>query len=185
MEFFHPDLTPFTIAIIIMLLILVMEVAGVLFGAALSVGRVPVLMLVVVFLTGFGLSGWIAQNIIHGVLGFYLPAFLMIIPAFVVALLATRHGGLLLARIMPKEETDAVSADTFVGQVAVILRGEAKPGLPAEAKLKDIKGKAQYVLVEPDLADAVFKAGDKVLLVERDGATFKAIASTNVALSQA
>lgn len=226
MELFHSALMPFTIAIVIMLVILGMELVGLLFGAALSdlvdgllpdfdldmdvdadldgpdmpdlanagfveqtlgwlsVGKVPALMLLVVLLTGFGLTGLVAQNALHNTLGFYLPSALMAVPAFIGALFITHYVGRGLARVMPKEETDAVSTGTFIGQVAEILRGEAKIGTPAEAKLKDIKGKTHYVLVEPDMAEATFKAGDRVLLVEKRGAVFTAIANPNAALLQ-
>lgn len=225
MDFFHPAMMPFTIAIMIMLIILGMELIGLLFGAALSdlvdgmmpefdldadidvdgpempdmasagfvaqlfgwlsVGKVPALMLLVVLLTGFGLTGLVAQNVLHSTLGFYLPGALMMVPAFIGGLFITHYAGRGLARVMPKEETDAVSTDTFIGQVAEILRGEAKIGAPAEAKLKDIKGMTHYVLVEPDVADATFEAGVKVLLVEKRGAVFIAIANPNAALLQA
>ena len=228
MEFFHPAMMPFTIAIVIMLVILALELVGLMFGAALSdlvdgvlpdfdldadidvdvdidgpempdisgagfveqllgwlsVGKVPALMLFVVFLTGFGLTGLVAQNALNNLVGFYLPGFLMSLPALIGGLFITHYVGRGLARIMPKEETDAVSTETFIGQVAEILRGEAKIGAPAEAKLKDIKGMTHYVLVQPDEADAKFEAGEKVLLVEKRGAVFIAIANPNAALLQ-
>lgn len=224
MEFFHPAMMPFTIAILIMLTILAMELVGLIFGAALSdlvdgmlpefdldadldvdgpdvpdlasagvveqmlgwlsVGKVPALMLLVILLTGFGLTGLVAQNTLNSLAGFYLPGLVMAVPAFIASLFITRYAGLGLARVMPKEETDAVSTDTFIGQVAEILRGEAQIGTPAEAKLKDIKGMTHYVLVEPDVAGATFKAGDSVLLVEKRGAVFIAIANPNAALLQ-
>ena len=222
MDIFSPALMPFTIAIMAMLVIMVAEFIGLMFGAAmsdlldgalpdvdvdidadgldasdsleagfisqffgwLSVGKVPVLMLLVIFLTAFGLIGLIGQSTLQNILGFYLPPLLMALPAFAGAIFATRYCGLGLARIMPKEETDAVSSDTFIGQVAEILRGEAKIDMPAEAKLKDVKGTTQYILVEPDEGGVVFRSGDTVLLVEKRGAVFRAIANTNSALAQ-
>jgi len=150
----------------------------------LSVGKVPALMLLMVLLTGFGLTGLIGQNVLHGTLGFYLPRLLMVVPAFIGGLFVTHYAGRGLARVMPKEETDAVSTNTFIGQVAEILRGEAKIGTPAEAKLKDIKGMTHYVLVEPDDAEVKFRAGDTVLITEKKGAVFIAIANPNAALLQ-
>lgn len=236
MEFFHPALAPFTIALLILAFIALLEILGLIFGVAFSslvdsalpefeldaemdmeadlagasapldldaasmpsdasigplshflswlcVGRVPVLILLAAFLMGFGLTGVIIQNTMHTMLGVYFWSSLVAIPAVLVALPVTRYLGLTIAKIMPKEETDAVSTDTFIGHVAIVLRGIAQIGQPAEAKLKDISGTTQYILVEPDEADARFVQGDEVLLVGQSGAVFKAIANTNAALS--
>ncbi|MEO0551213.1 MAG: YqiJ family protein [Pseudomonadota bacterium] len=149
----------------------------------LCVGKVPILILLAAFLMGFGLTGVIIQNTAISLLGGYLWPALVAIPALVVALPVTRYLGLTISSIMPKEETDAVSSETFIGQVAVIIRGIAEIGSPAEAKLKDIAGTTQYILVEPDRDGARFEQGDEVLLVERNQAIFKVIANTSKALS--
>lgn len=229
MEFFHPALSPFTIALMVMGLIALLEVVGLLFGVAFSgildnmlpdfggdfdldgeidmadangadalggsplthflswlcVGKVPVLILLAAFLAGFGLSGVILQNVVHGAFGFYLPGAAAVAVALMAALPATRFIGLAIARILPKEETDAVSTTSFIGAVAVVFRGEAKRGQPAEARLKDLKGTTQYVLVEPDTDDTTFAQGDEVVLVEISGAIYRAIANHNPALARA
>jgi hypothetical protein len=84
---------------------------------------------------------------------------------------------------MKQEESDAVSRDTFIGKVAVVVRGEARKGFPAEAKLRDLTGATHYVLVEPDEENAVLSAGSEVLLVEQAGAVFRAIINPSRALS--
>ena len=103
--------------------------------------------------------------------------------ALAFALPATRHLGLAIAQIMPKEETDAVSRDTFIGNIAEIIRGEAKIGTPAEAKLKDFTGTVHYLLVEPDTEETTFYQGDKIILVEKNGAVFRGILNTSSALA--
>lgn len=47
-----------------------------------GVGRVPLLVVIVAFLTSFGLMGYVIQSVVHGVSGLYLPALLASIPAF-------------------------------------------------------------------------------------------------------
>jgi hypothetical protein len=91
--------------------------------------------------------------------------------------------GQFFSRVMKQEESDAVSRDTFVGKVAVVVRGEARKGFPAEAKLRDLTGATHYVLVEPDEENAVLPAGAEVLLVEQAGAVFRAIMNPSRALS--
>jgi hypothetical protein len=211
MNFFDPGLAPFTIALLLMALILAFELAGALFGAPASelldkalpdldadapdpgplsgllswlyVGRAPLLILLAAFLVAFGLSGFILQSILRGVFGFYVWGWLAAIPALLAALPFTRVVGQFFSRILKQEESDAVSLETFVGKVAVVVRGEARRGFPAEAKLRDLTGTTHYVLVEPDEDDGVFSSGSEVLLVEKAGAVFRAIINPSRVLS--
>lgn len=148
----------------------------------LRIGQVPVLMLLVIFLTGFGLLGLGIQALSDGLFGFLLPAPIAAIPALLLALPVVRVGGGVLQRVMPQDETEAVSEDTFIGRVAVITLGRARAGEPAQAKLKDHFGQVHYVMVEPDTAGDIFETGANVLLVKQLGAVFRAIRATNGAL---
>ena len=213
MNLFDPGLAPFTIALMVMGLILLFELAGAIFGASASelldkaipdldshgpdadpgvlssllswlyVGRAPLLILLAAFLTGFGVTGLVLQAAVKAVSGFHLWSWLAAIPAVIAAAPFTRIVGIFFARVLRQEESDAVSSDTFVGKVAVVVRGEARSGFPAEAKLSDLTGTVHYVLVEPDEADAVFPRGSEVLLVKRAGAVFRAIMNPSRALS--
>lgn len=150
----------------------------------LCVGKVPVLILLAAFLLGFGLSGLIIQEASQGLLGIYIWPILVAIPALMVALPTTRYLGLSIAKIMPKEETDAVSRNAFIGAVATIIRGEAEQGRPAEAKLRDVNGTTHYILVEPDQTGLKFAQGNEVLLVNKSGSIFQAVINTNPVLSR-
>jgi hypothetical protein len=213
MNLFEPGFAPFTIALMVMGLILVFELAGALLGASASelldkaipdfdadgpdadpgilsgllswlyVGRAPLLILLAAFLTGFGLTGIVLQAAVKGVFGFHLWTWLAAIPAILAAAPFTRVVGIFFSRVLRQEESDAVSSDTFIGKIAIVIRGEARSGFPAEAKLRDLTGTVHYVLVEPDEADAVFPSGSEVLLVEKTGAVFRAIMNPSRALS--
>jgi hypothetical protein len=148
----------------------------------LCVGRVPLLVLIVAFLTAFGAVGLILQGFMHGVFGFFAPSIVMVFPAFFAALPLTRALGLTLGKIMPKEESDAVSEETFIGKVATIIRGTAKRGFPAEAKLKDLSGKTHYILVEPDGEGEEFTQGAEVIVVQKSGAVCRVIANEHPSL---
>lgn len=145
------------------------------------VGKVPVLMLFVVFLTAFGLIGLAVQGFIHGVSGSMLPASIASIPAFLLALPVVRLMGSIIATIMPQDETEAVGRDALIGRVAIITLGSARQGHAAEARVQDMHGTNHYVMVEPDL-DEEFKRGDQVLLVRDDGSTFSVIKNTTSSL---
>lgn len=148
----------------------------------LRMGKVPMLMLLIIFLTGFGLIGLALQSFLHGSFGFLLPNWLMSIPAFLLALPVVRVFGGALNRFMPNDETDAVSVASLVGRVATITLGTAASGSPAEARVRDVHGITHYVMVEPDVANECFPAQSLVLLVRNEGAIFKAITNPNPAL---
>ena len=147
------------------------------------VGEVPVLMLLIVFLTSFGLFGLIIQSIFQSITGVFIPVLI----AFPVALFASlpfvRFAVGLLGKYMPKDETDAVSGKTLIGRVATIISGTAKPGNPVQAKVKDEHGKTHYIMVEPDKAEESFETHSKVVLVSQSGAFFKAISSNSSVLN--
>lgn len=148
----------------------------------LRIGQVPALVLLVIFLTAFGLLGLGVQSVANRLTGHLLPALTASGAAFVLALPLVRMFGGILARVMPKDETEAVSEKSFIGQVAVVTTGKAKMGSPAQGKLTDRYGQAHYVMIEPDEAGEEFLQGAEVLLVSQHGATFKAIRNTSAAL---
>lgn len=148
----------------------------------MHIGRVPVLILLIVFLTGFGLSGLAMQSLVHGATGSLLPGAVISIPAFLVAFPIVRACGNLLSKIMPKDETDAISEESLIGHIATITLGTAKAGSPAEAKVRDIHGTTHYLMVEPDSDDVEFATGSSALLIQKKGAVFIAIDNPNPAL---
>ncbi len=150
--------------------------------AWLHFGRVPALVLLVIMLTVFGLSGYVLQAFVHGFTGWLLPGWAAWLPALAIALPFVRWSAKILGTIIPKDETSAVSTNTFIGRVATIVTGTSQTGLPAEAKLKDQHGQSHYVMVEPDLKSDEFPAGSRVLLVSQAGHIFKGIAPQNEAL---
>lgn len=151
----------------------------------LNVGRLPLLMLIVVFLFAFGMTGLIGQRIVAAVLGQPAPWFLATPAALAMALPATRIFGRGVARIMPRDETSAVSRDSLVGRVAVIVTGEARHASAAQARVRDQHGQVHYVMVEPDNAADVFAEGISVLLVRHAGARYFAIHNTSASLRDA
>ena len=148
----------------------------------LRVGKVPILVLFVIFLTGFGLIGLSIQSVLNNTIGFMLPSLVASGIAFFLALPVVRVLGGAIAWIIPKDETDAVSEKSLIGRIAVITLGTAKKGNAAEAKVRDQHGTTHYIMVEPDLADVTFTSGEAVLVIKQEGSVFKVIENTNPSL---
>lgn len=147
------------------------------------IGEVPVIMLFIIFLTGFGLSGLIVQFTAVQVLGKTIPTLLAVIPAIACALPTVRVCGGVLGKYMPKDETYVVSEKSFLGQVATITMGTALADRPVQAKLRDQHGQTHYILVVPDNPEESFEQGSKVIIVSQNGSLFRVIANTSSALT--
>lgn len=83
------------------------------------------------------------------------------------------HG---LARIMPGYESSVISTDDLLRRRGTILEGTARRGAPARAKVVDQHGQAHIIMVEPHDDTAVIGAGERALLVRREGRLFFALA---------
>ncbi|MDX5300421.1 MAG: YqiJ family protein [Gammaproteobacteria bacterium] len=201
--------TAFTVALLVMLMLAVLEAASLLLGGGLAQvvdrllpdldgapdpgggaaqgwglsqllgwlrqGELPLLMVLVVFLTVFGLLGLGVQALALQLGGSLLPGWLITVPVLLGALPLVRRLSRVLSRILPNDETTAVSADSLIGREAFITLGTASPGMPAEAKVRDQFGHTHYVMVEPSLGETLFVQGTAVLLVERRGGVYRAV----------
>lgn len=123
--------------------------------------RLPFLVWLVLFLTSFGIAGIFINAII------VLPTLFSLPLALIITVFSCRFLGKRIAKIMPKNESSAVSSDSFAGKVATITIGNARKGSPAEAVLRDDFQQKHYVLVEPEEVEQVFAQGSQVLLIEK------------------
>ena len=195
---------PFVIAAIVLAAIVAIEVVSLVFGANASglidsmlpdamldslesgwlgwlhLGKVPILILLVLFLGTFSLAGFLLQRLALATIGFSLPAGLAVLPALVVAVSGVRIGGRALGKWVPRLETSAVSSASLIGRVATISNGTARRGMAAEAKVLDEHGNPLFVLIEPDDDGVTFIKGQRVLLVTQvSGQSFRAILNPN------
>lgn len=143
----------------------------------LHLGKVPALVLLLLFLTGYTLFGYSLQLVADGMLGRYLPAWLAGVLAVPAGLATVRGLGALIAHIIPRDESSAVSEQTLLGRVGVISGGAARRGLAAQARVRDAQGRTHYLMVEPDLDGEVFEEGAQVLIVRKAGAFYRCIAN--------
>lgn len=138
-----PQLQPFTIAAAVMLALVVIQAVTALGGAALAdvadgvsaddmadvplgwlnVGRVPLLILVMLMLGLFASGGMLLQAVAEPLVGL-LPALPASLAVGAFALLSTRAASRLIARILPREETYALSDEDLVGRVGTVTVGQ-------------------------------------------------------------
>lgn len=190
---FAAETWPFTAATFLMLLIAIVEGVAMVAGATLSgllqhhlpdpwdnlhgpfdkllgwlhVGRVPFLVLLVLFLAGFALTGFALNMVAHRFFGTWVPPIIAVPAAFFATLPIVRILGAGLARLIPQDQTYAVSFDSLVGRIATIVVGTARPGYPAQARVLSEHGQTLYVMVEPDAEGMTFEGGERVLLTKQ------------------
>ncbi|MCP3870905.1 MAG: YqiJ family protein [Gammaproteobacteria bacterium] len=148
----------------------------------LHVGKVPMLVILILLLLSFGLGGLLMQSLAQRLSDELLPAWIACGAALIIALPLTRAGGRLVARLIPRDETEAVSGSSFVGRVAVLTLGSARAGYAAQARLTDKHGQAHYLMVEPEGATEL-AAESEVLIVKKQGHKYLAIPNPNPLLS--
>lgn len=141
----------------------------------LGIGRLPLLMLIVLFLAVFGVGGLMLQQLLRDWTGAPLPMFAAVPLVGVAALPVTGLAARLLAPILPRDHSTAVPLEVLIGTTAHVVTGRASQGSPARARAQDHHGQVHYIMVEPDGAGQVFQEGEQVLLVRREGECFRAI----------
>ncbi|OYY71713.1 YqiJ family protein [Sphingomonas sp. 28-63-12] len=150
----------------------------------LGVGQVPLMVLLVVFLAMFGTIGLIIEQTSHDWLGTMLSPLIAGPAAFLAALPMTGISARGLAKVLPRDETTAVSLDTLVGETGLIVTGRAQHGSPARARVEDAHGQAHFVMVEPNAPDQIFEEGEAILLIRRENDLFRAISRGDHRLPQ-
>jgi hypothetical protein len=183
-----PENLPFSVALLLMLMIGAVEAVGLGAGAAhleidadadggsllgwLGVGQVPFLILLVVLLALFGMIGITLQQIVSALAGVPLAPWNAAAISFVASLPLLGVCARGLSRIVPQDETTAIPLDHLVGKRATVTVGAAKRGSPAQARVRDIHGQSHYVMVEPSSDGETVGEGETVLLVRREGNIF-------------
>jgi len=148
----------------------------------LHLGKVPSLVLLILFLMGYTVFGYSLQMACHGLLGFYLPGWLAGLLAVPSGLATVRGLGALIARIIPKDESSAVSETTLIGRTGTVSGGTARRGLAAQARVKDALGRTHYLMVEPDLDDEFAALFANPLIVRKVGAFHRCIVNPHPGL---
>jgi hypothetical protein len=173
-----PANMPFTIALAVVGLLGALEVLSMMMGGAVSVmgGDMDMDADAGADVDADGLWGDILSWLHVG------PFPISLLPAFMIALPATRMAGGVLKKALPRDESESVSRDSFLGCSGEITVGTARRGHPAEARVRDSFGHSHYVMVEPDNEEQSFPAGSKVVLLKRHEAIYRVIDDVHVPL---
>ena len=141
----------------------------------LHIGKVPSLILLILFLASFAVIGYAIQIIARNILLGYLPAWVAAIPALFGAITSVRVCGKGLAFIVPKDESSAMSELEFVGRIALVTAVSSQQGMAAQARFRDQDGRSYFLLVESDIEGLQLIEGMQVLLIKKLGSVYRVI----------
>ena len=139
----------------------------------LYIGRIPVLVWLIIFLTTFGLFGLITQGLFFHFTESYFPLWIIAPASLILCMPIVRIVSATIAKVLPQDETTAIHSEELIGLNAEIILGEARLNYPAQAKVKDQHGLTHYIMVEPE-TDLVFTQGQTVLLTQKTKIGFQA-----------
>jgi hypothetical protein len=142
----------------------------------INAGRLPLLILIILALGVFSIAGFLLQGIAHAV-STALPVSIAAVAAAAGSIPVIRSTSRGLARIIPRDETYAVSDADFVGKVALVSVGPLDQGLPGRVRLKDVFGNWHTVPARASPNSEALAVGASVLLVDRDAKSFIAISA--------
>jgi hypothetical protein len=142
----------------------------------LNVGGVPLLIFLLLFFGMFAIAGLLIQDL-TGTVGGPLPTLVAVPLAFAAAVPLVRQSSRLVARAIPRDESYVVEIGDLVGRIGEVVVGPLDDGLPGRVRVKDVHGNLHFVAATAAPASAALPQGASVLLVDRDGTHFVAIAA--------
>jgi hypothetical protein len=196
-----PDVRPFAVAAVIMAAVGAIELLTTLVGFSIgelvgsdvaveadghdalgglflwiNAGRLPLLILLILAFGVFSIEGFLLQGIAHAV-GTAIPVSIATLAAIAGSIPVIRTTSRGIARIIPRDETYAVSDADFVGKIAMVSVGPLDQGLPGRVRLKDVFGNWHTVSARASRDSPALAVGTSVLLVDRDAKSFIAISA--------
>jgi len=202
-HFLQPEVRPFAIAAVMIGIVGAIEVLSMLIGVSLSellgkaisvdhnsnstfvnalcwlnVGGVPLLVFILLALGLFSIAGFLIQDAARLVLA-PLPASIAALGAVAAMLPLLRAATREVARLIPQDETYAVSLSDLIGRVGQVVIGPLDQGLPGRVRVKDVNNNWHTVTASAAPDSPPLQKGARVLLVDCRDRLFIAIAATD------
>lgn len=132
----------------------------------LGFGKAPFLVVLIVILGMFSVSGTAIQLISEAVMGSTLWPLLAIGLATAVTLPTSSYFSQLLARVIPSVESSSVTHDSFVGREGQISQGVATEVRWAEAQVVDDRGLTHWIRVRAETGETL-NPSDQIRIIGR------------------
>ncbi|WP_417278714.1 OB-fold-containig protein [Celeribacter sp.] len=118
----------------------------------LGLRKQPLIIWLAIFLALFAAAGLVLQSGMAAIFGQMLPRFVAVPLALIPSLALTRKLSAALARLIPQDETSAISERSLGRKRGVVTVGISRRGSPAQVRITDGYDNTHYAMLEP-LAD--------------------------------
>ncbi|XUM23866.1 OB-fold-containig protein [Bradyrhizobium oligotrophicum S58] len=203
-HFMQPEVRPFAIAAVMIVLVGGVEIGSMLIGLSISellgqtvdlghdgdgtsvghvlswinVGGVPLMICILLALGIFSITGFLIQDAAR-LLAVTLPPSAAGLLAAVVTVPLLRSSTRYAARLVPQDESYAVGLSDLVGRTGEVAVGPLDGGLPGRVRVKDVHGNWHMVTASAAPDSPSLPVGASVLLVDRKDGRFIAIAAAD------
>lgn len=140
----------------------------------LNAGGVPLLVLAVILLSAFSVTGFFIQGVASATFLGPLPLSVAITGAVAAAIPATRSLSLAVAKIIPRDETNALEQADFLGLVGTVTIGPLDQGKPGTVRVKDRHDNIHFLRAQAASGHTI-DTGAQVLIVDGADGLFQAI----------
>jgi hypothetical protein len=145
----------------------------------MNVRGVPLLVWITIALAFFSIAGFLIQDAARALFRHPLPLAAAVPLALLAALPFVRLSAGAVARVMPKDETYAIEISSLVGRVGTVAVGPLDQGLPGRVRVKDEHANLHTVAAVAAADSPPLPQGTAVLLVDRIGGRFLAVAASD------
>ncbi|NPU14481.1 DUF1449 family protein [Bradyrhizobium sp. 83012] len=203
-HFMQPEVRPFAVAAVMIVLVGGVEVGSMLIGLSVSellgqtvdlghdgnstsigqvlswinVGGVPLMICILLGLGIFSITGFLIQDVAR-LLALPLPASAAGVLAAIATVPMLRSSTRYAARLIPQDESYAVGLSDLVGRTGEVAVGPLDGGLPGRVRVKDVHGNWHAVTASAAPGSPPLPVGALVLLVDRKDGRFIAIAAVD------
>jgi Protein of unknown function (DUF1449) len=207
-HFMQPEVRPFAIAAVMIVLVGGVEIGSMLLGLSIgellghavdlghdgsdhgvgqvlswiNVGGVPLMICILLALGIFSISGFLIQDAAR-LVAVALPPSAAGLLAVVATVPLLRGATRYAARLIPQDESYAVGLSDLVGRTGEVAVGPLDGGLPGRVRVKDVHGNWHMVTASAAPGSPPLPEGASVLLVDRKDGRFIALAAVDELVS--
>lgn len=140
----------------------------------LNAGGVPLLVLAILLLSAFSVSGFAIQAFASTALSGPLPLSAAVPAAIAAAIPSARSLSIAVAKIIPRDETNALEQAEFLGLVGTVTIGPLDQGKPGTVRVKDRHDNIHLLRAQAAPGHTI-DTGAQALIVDGTGGLFQAI----------
>ncbi|WOE32120.1 MULTISPECIES: OB-fold-containig protein [unclassified Acinetobacter] len=177
---FDPNLIPFHMSLIILVIVSMVETLGyylniktsyylkscfpryVLRSKLIDI-RFSKILILIFLLLNFSVAGYILEWVAFAKFHIFVPFYYIIIPAIIISIFFTVFMIHCLDQVI-KPRFDKKNIN-LIGCLATVSSGNARPGFSAQARVRDQYGQLHYIQVEPEFGELELQA--QILLIKQ------------------